>query len=291
MANVGSRLTMFSLGSVVVATLLFIGMTVLHGLRWKLIVGASRGSLSLHDAVKIVFLGSFWSQILPSSVGGDFVRAWAAKRAGLNMQMAITTVLLDRLIAVVSLIIGIALGLPWLSGMMQDAEAYRLIVLFVGLSVGSIFLLHILRRVPSVLLRWKTMRFAQRIVDSIQRVIRHRQGNVAFVLSIAIHAGAALAIFVLAIGSNVRVGLLDCFLLIPPVMFISMLPISIAGWGLRENAMVIALAIVGVPASDALAISIVFGVVGVIGSLPGAVVWLHSRHFLTGLPNVPQSFR
>ncbi|MDD5240727.1 MAG: lysylphosphatidylglycerol synthase transmembrane domain-containing protein [Sulfuricella sp.] len=277
MTDVGSKLMKFSLWSVVVAVLLIILLTVLHGLRWKFIVSASRGKLSAIDAVKIVFLGNFWNQVLPSSVGGDVVRAWAAKRAGLDMGLAITTVLLDRLIAVASLIIGIALGLPWLAGMIQGATARGSIVLFVGLSVGCLFFLYFLQCIPRSLLRWKAMRFVQRIVDSTQRVIRHRQGNLAFALSLAIHGGTALAVFILAMGLNIRVGLLDCLLLMPPVMLISMLPISIAGWGLRESAMVIALAIVGVPASDALAISIVFGAVGMLASFPGAVVWLHAK--------------
>lgn len=275
MTDVDSKLIQFSPESIVVVVLIFVVMTVLHGLRWKFVVSASCGNLSFVDAVKIIFLGSFWSQVLPSSVGGDIVRAWAAKRAGLDMQLAITTVLLDRFVAVVSLVIGIALGLPWLAGMMQGRVAYWLLVMVVGLSVGGISFFHFLKHVPRPLLRWRAMHFAQRIVDAIQRVVRHRQGNLAFVLSLAIHVGAVLAVFVLALGSNIRLGLLDCFLLIPPVMFISMLPISIAGWGLRENAMVIALATVSVPAPDALAISIVFGAVGAVVSLPGAVLWLH----------------
>jgi uncharacterized protein (TIRG00374 family) len=276
-ADVGSKLMKFSSWSVVAAVLLILLLTVLHGLRWKLIVSASRGKLSSTDAVKIVFLSSFWNQVLPSSVGGDVVRVWAAKRAGLDLGLAITTVLLDRLIAVASLIIGIALGLPWLAGMIQGATARWSVVLLVGLSVGGLFLLYFLQCIPRPLLRWKAMRFVQRIVDSTQRVIRHRYGNFAFALSLAIHGGTALAVFILAMGLNIRVGLLDCLLLIPPVMLISMLPISIAGWGLRENAMVLALATVNVPASDALAISIVFGAAGMLASFPGAAIWLHSK--------------
>jgi uncharacterized membrane protein YbhN (UPF0104 family) len=63
----------------------------------------------------------------------------------------------------------------------------------------------------------------------------------------------------------------------PTVLFLSMLPISIAGWGVREGAMVGALAVVGVPAHQSLALSICFGLALVFISLPGGLIWFLSR--------------
>ena len=62
----------------------------------------------------------------------------------------------------------------------------------------------------------------------------------------------------------------------PPVLLVMTLPISIAGWGVREQAMVAAFALVGVPGEGALALSIMFGLMGLITGLPGGVVWLIS---------------
>jgi uncharacterized membrane protein YbhN (UPF0104 family) len=71
--------------------------------------------------------------------------------------------------------------------------------------------------------------------------------------------------------------LLHFLVLVPPVLFLSMMPVSFAGWGVREGAMVAALSAVGVPAHQSLAMSIAYGLVNVVASLPGGVLWLVSR--------------
>ena len=62
----------------------------------------------------------------------------------------------------------------------------------------------------------------------------------------------------------------------PPVLLVMTLPISIAGWGVREQAMVSAFALINVPGEGALALSIMFGLLGLIMGLPGGIVWLMS---------------
>jgi hypothetical protein len=64
--------------------------------------------------------------------------------------------------------------------------------------------------------------------------------------------------------------------LMPPVLLVMTLPISIAGWGVREQAMVVAFALVNVPGEGALALSIMFGLMGLVIGLPGGIVWLIS---------------
>ncbi|KAF0137780.1 MAG: hypothetical protein FD153_1608 [Rhodospirillaceae bacterium] len=62
--------------------------------------------------------------------------------------------------------------------------------------------------------------------------------------------------------------------LVPPVLLIMTLPISIAGWGVREQAMITAFGLVGVSEESALALSILSGLTILAGGLPGGVVWL-----------------
>jgi len=60
-------------------------------------------------------------------------------------------------------------------------------------------------------------------------------------------------------------------------LLILTIPISIGGWGVREGAMVTAFALVGVPGEGALVLSLLFGVIGLVVSLPGGIVWLMMR--------------
>ncbi len=66
-------------------------------------------------------------------------------------------------------------------------------------------------------------------------------------------------------------------MLIPLVMVASAIPISVAGWGVREGAMVAALGLVGVGEAQAFAISLLLGLMLIVAGLPGGLLWLRSR--------------
>ena len=85
---------------------------------------------------------------------------------------------------------------------------------------------------------------------------------------------AILATYMLAAGNNLNVALIDSVLIMPPVMLISALPISVAGWGVREGAMVIAFGMLGVPHEAALVLSLQFALVGYLSATPGALAWI-----------------
>jgi hypothetical protein len=61
---------------------------------------------------------------------------------------------------------------------------------------------------------------------------------------------------------------------IPVVTVVTLLPVSVGGWGLREGALLALFGLVGVPSHDALAFSVLFGFVGIVASLPAlACLW------------------
>ena len=60
-------------------------------------------------------------------------------------------------------------------------------------------------------------------------------------------------------------------------MLVTTIPISIAGWGVRETAMVTAMGLIGIPSDAALILSILFGLSTIIFTLPASLVWILSR--------------
>ena len=62
-----------------------------------------------------------------------------------------------------------------------------------------------------------------------------------------------------------------------PVALVSVVPISIAGWGVREGAMVAAFAYAGLPQSDGLLVSILFGFSYLMLGVLGGLVWVLGR--------------
>ena len=89
-----------------------------------------------------------------------------------------------------------------------------------------------------------------------------------------------MIIFLIAQGLGITVRFLDLLVLVPPVMLLAILPISFAGWGVREGSMALALALAGVSAEQSIAISICFGLALFASGLPGGVMWLIDRKTL-----------
>jgi hypothetical protein len=73
---------------------------------------------------------------------------------------------------------------------------------------------------------------------------------------------------------SVDLSVIHGLILVPLILVVSMIPISFAGWGIREGAMVVGLGFVGVASADALAISVAFGLAQIAIGLPGGAFWL-----------------
>ena len=71
-----------------------------------------------------------------------------------------------------------------------------------------------------------------------------------------------------------KINLFICFLAVPPALLVSYLPISIAGWGVREASMVVAFGIFGVSAPIAIIISLFVGLTVLLVSCVGGLLWL-----------------
>jgi hypothetical protein len=68
----------------------------------------------------------------------------------------------------------------------------------------------------------------------------------------------------------------QAFQLVPPVMLITMMPISIAGWGVREATMGLAFGYAGLLANEGVNVSLLFGAVTFIVGALGGLVWIFS---------------
>ena len=91
------------------------------------------------------------------------------------------------------------------------------------------------------------------------------------------HALAAGAVYAFATGLQLGLSVWDCLALFPAVILVTLIPISFAGWGIREGAKVALFAFAGLTADTTLALSLAFGVALLAASLPGCAWWLTWR--------------
>ncbi len=267
-------------GMFVLALAILLVQVAICVFRWKAVLHAIRAPLSFFRALEIFMIGSFFSQTLPSSVGGDAVRMYKAYRTGLTLSGAVNGVMLDRAVTVVGLVLlALAMQPFFLPKVGAEVSAWLVpaIVLFVAVMAAGLAFVMILDRLPESLRRWRLVRGLALLAADTRRVFL-APGAAFRSLGWAVvgHTNLTLGVYVLALGLGLGVTWIDCIVLFPPVLLITTLPISIAGWGVREVAMVAAFGLVGIPAEGAFALSLLFGLLAVVVGLVGGVVWLLS---------------
>ena len=106
-------------------------------------------------------------------------------------------------------------------------------------------------------------------------------------LSAAAQVCSVLTVLALARGFALELGWTEALAVVPAIILITFIPLSFAGWGVREGASVIMLGAVGIGAGQALAISVLFGLALLAAVLPGCVLWLKGGRRLPPAQGTP----
>lgn len=233
----------------------------------------------LATALDAIMIGAFFSQTFVSFIGGDAMRIWRMTRTHVSASAATKSVLLDRISGFAGIVAFVLVTIPLLVPMLQSIEMKLGLTLIAAGVLAGIFSVFVLRRLPARIRTGPLLGGLWRFASLGLEIMRSRRGAwYVFGLSVLIQAINVLVLYILGKGLSINLALSQYFVFMPIVLFLSMLPISIAGWGVREGAMVAALTVVGVPAYESLALSICFGLCLIFVSLPGGVVWFAARH-------------
>jgi glycosyltransferase 2 family protein len=271
------------------AFLIIVIQAICTGLRLGVIVSTFGHPIPALHAVRISIESIFFGQTFVSFIGSDALRVWRVRRAGLSLDQAGAAVALDRVLGIMVNHALLLVSLPWLLGRI-DSEPVRLILIALALA-------GIAGTAAVLLLGY----FRDGIVEAASRITGIRAGRIAGFAAQAITAGQhllrppprlllaaaisllsalcnSLVFFVLLLGWQVdAVTALLASLLVPAVLEIAMLPISIAGWGVREGAAVVAFGTLGIPAVMAFGASVLFALLTLVLGLSGGVSWLLAR--------------
>lgn len=274
-----ATLVSIPLGAVTAALAILLVQLVLGALRLRELLRQLGRDCGLPASLDIAWIGAFFSQTLISFVGGDAMRIWRMVRFKTPVAIATQSVLLDRLAGFGGIVVVLLATIPFLVPLLESLEMKVGLLLIAGGVLGFIFSVFVLRRLPERFTRYRIVAALTTFVARGLYIARSGRGAAHVVgLSVLVQLANVLVLYILARGLSINLGLGMFMIFMPTVLFLSMLPISIAGWGVREGAMVGALAVVGVPTHQSLALSICFGLALVFISLPGGLMWFLSRH-------------
>jgi uncharacterized membrane protein YbhN (UPF0104 family) len=258
--------------------LLFVQTALLAGLRLKLVLEVLGRNRRLAETSQIALSGLFFEQVAFGFVGGDAMRLWLLNRTDVPLRTALQAIVIDRCLGLVGLFLLALVGLP---GLVVLLTGYDLkFVAFSG-AVGGC-LIGVLAAL-AVLYHAKRMRtpfLAELVAVAVAAIgtpdVRKRL-LWAFGLAVVVQTMNVFVFFLLGRDLALGLDLGHWFLTVPPVLLISMLPISAGGWGLREASFVVALASFGVGPEEAIIPPILFGLGVLVATLPGGVIWLVNR--------------
>jgi uncharacterized membrane protein YbhN (UPF0104 family) len=277
--SVGERLGTLNFGWLVFMLIALCVQTLLLALRWREIVGICGARLHLTAGLSYTFIGLFFSQVLPSTIGGDAARIWLLARGGAGWPVASYSVLLDRVVGVTVLAILVVVCLPWTLDLIHDPVASATLAMigfgtlagamaFLALGVMSL-------RVTERLWLIHQLAVASRLAWQLCRLVR---AGALVALSLAMQGITIIVAWAAAMAAHVTVEPWQVLLLIPPVILIATIPVSIAGWGVRESAMVLAFSYAGLAESDGLIVSILLGATTFAVGAIGGIIWMTSGY-------------
>lgn len=278
--------------------LLFLGIYILGYLRWQMLLRAAGVHLPVKRTVISYAGGVFFSLFLPSSIGGDLARSIDLSKHTQKPKEVIATVLLDRISGYVGMVIVIlaALALGWqLVG--GDATVLFSVAVIVAILVAGLLVLfnrffhdqinRLLAAGPGL------GRFRDALRNLLHEIhyFRNHKKIIFYnlIISIIVQAAGPVTFYVTALALGITgVNIIYFFIFIPIIGAVTLLPVSVGGFGVRESTSVILFAKAGLAQNPAAAIgflnSFFIFICGAIGGLI-YVLTVHHRRLQRNKPS------
>jgi uncharacterized membrane protein YbhN (UPF0104 family) len=243
-------------------------------LRWILLLRASDAPIAAAEAARIFLVSSFVGSFLPAGIGGDAARAYGLSRVTAAGDEALASVVVDRLLGVLSLVTMAIVGvIAWSPGGGVDARMALAVAFTILVCVAAFWADRIVDALAPA-----SGSFVFDVGRAISRYRGHR-GALTHVMawSIAVQVLRITQAYLLGLGLGMTVPFRYYLLFMPLGLLMLLLPVSVSGFGLPQGVMVWLLRPMGVADEQSLALSTLIVLTGLAGNLPGLVLWLRQR--------------
>jgi glycosyltransferase 2 family protein len=271
------------------AVLSYIGIQIMS-MRWNVLLRSQDIRISNWEAFSLSMIGILFSTMIPGSVSGDVVKAYyTADRAPGKKGRAVTTILVDRVVGLVTLLAVSSIAGIWkLPVILRSHTAFIFYLTVVAATIGGSLVLlaaillsgHTLRLVENFAERFRWLGFLTHPLHALE-VFRTRPAPLvwAMLLSVPAQVAACLAFFSCgkALGSS-ALSVTDSVLVVPLGFTAMALPLAPAGIGVGQMAFYSLFELLlGAPGTAGSSISLVFQVVYLAVAATGLVFYLLHR--------------
>jgi len=225
--------------------------------RWRFTAEQLGLALSRRAAITDYYLAVFLNNCLPSGVMGDALRAWRHGRSCQQPGRAAKAVIIERVSGQLVLWAGAAMALvlsPEVRGLLTGHPAATSLLALV-VTVGGVGAVYQARRRPGA---------------ALPRALTGRRVWPVQLVSSLVVVTTYVAIYVLcARAIGITRPAVELVPLILPVLVAMAVPVSVAGWGVRESAAAIIWTVAGLPPDEGVAVAVAYGIANLVLALPG----------------------
>ncbi|GED23759.1 hypothetical protein HHA01_27360 [Halomonas halmophila] len=285
-SRVAARFSELQVGWVIAGLLVSVPQVAMSAWRWWYTQRCLGLSMAPWQAFQEYYLATFLNQVLPGGVAGDVSRAWRhARQTGeawsdRRRQQALRAVIIERVSGQLALGLLVVLSLVllpiWqplrhqLGRFMADQGAGLVVLSLALIGVGALVAWGVSqvrrRTMPAVLAGgWQDVRHS---------LLMPRRLGLHLLVSLATVFSYALVMLCAARAIGIETSAATLLALAPLLLLAMVMPLSLAGWGWREGAAALVWPLVGLSAADGVAVSLAYGLLVLVSSLPGVLVLL-----------------
>jgi len=281
------------------AVIIYFAAQSILAVRWLLLLRVQRVHISIYQAIKLTYLGLFYNNMMPGSVGGDLLKGWyITQHSDQNLRIeAAVTVFVDRLAGLIGMVLVAALASLIIGSQIAYESPYGQIqirwlvwaIFAVMVVVSIVFLSRHIRRFLRLSYLLEKLPFAGflRKVDESIRIYRHHVPTmlISLLLTAIIQLTAIAAVWMLSQSLHFeKVTFIQCLIIMPIVWVISVAIPLPGGWGITEGLIMYMFCLVinpenpGQATDQALALALLNRIMVCVCSLPGALVPVFGGH-------------
>jgi uncharacterized protein (TIRG00374 family) len=266
----------------ILAVAIYAATQAASSLRWQLLARPLGFHAPFGRFFSLYYIGMFFNLVLPTSVGGDVVRAWYLDNKSGRRADAFISVIADRVSGVVVLLLIALVALAF-----QPADLPAWVTWTVAaMTGGALLLLGLLflfsrGQIANCKLQianceldgsWRgRLRNLQFAICNLQFAIFPSRAVfvLSTLLSIVVQLANVLIVWLIGQALGLPVPAAYYLVLVPTVTLLTLLPISLNGMGVREGGMAVLLAPLGVETGPAMTLAFLWFVAFMVPSLGG----------------------
>lgn len=257
----------------------------LMALRWiELLVALAPGSRPpLAAVLRVFFESSFISNFIPS-VASDLYRAYALSRHDVHLAESTASVLMDRALGVLSVVLVVVVALPFAPALAARDQLLVLVALvsvICAVAAAVVFSEAAAETVRSAAAQLPVPllhRVTAALTDAVRRYSGHRIALLrVLVMSVAVQLFRVLQAWCLGRALGIELPWLIWLIFIPIIVLVMQVPVTVNGLGTTQLAFDRLFVPQGASAPHVVVLSVLFLALGIVGTLPGGVLYALGR--------------